>query len=102
MQFLPDHVYCFLPSLYADQGSVRVYDHMPKVVKEFLYCMEIKNVEIVNNCSGPHQERSKMKPLEGEENLSIPEDGQFQRMKRQNKRVKRGSGHFNPFHMTII
>ena len=51
--------------------------------------MEIKNVEIVNNCSGPHQETSDRKPLEDEANLSIPEDDQFQKIKKQKKKDKR-------------
>ena len=42
LEFLPDHVYCFLPSVRGDVGLVQVYHHMPDFVKEFLFCMEIK------------------------------------------------------------
>ena len=89
MQFLPDHVYCFLPSLLADQGDVRVYDYMPEVVKHFLYCMRINNVEIVNDCSGPPQEVSKTQPDDIKVKLSIPsiENGKFLKIER--KRDKR-------------
>ena len=44
LEFLPGHVYCFLPSLRGDVGSVRVYDHMPEFIKDFSLCMEIKEV----------------------------------------------------------
>jgi hypothetical protein len=44
LQFLPDHVYCFLPSLDADKGEVRVFEHPPKFLDDFLYSEEIKVV----------------------------------------------------------
>ena len=44
LEFLPDHVYCFLPSLLSDKGEVRVAEHIPEYVKDFLYCMEILQV----------------------------------------------------------
>ena len=48
IQFLPNHVYCFLPSLEADMGKVQIFDHMPEYVKEFLFCIEItQNIDTV-------------------------------------------------------
>jgi hypothetical protein len=48
IEFLPNHVYCFLPSIEVDVGKVRCYDHMPEYVKDFLFCMEItQNIEMV-------------------------------------------------------
>ena len=45
LQFLPDHVYCFLPSFDGNAGTVEVYGYMPEFVKDVLYCMEIKQVK---------------------------------------------------------
>ena len=42
IEFMPDHVYCFLPSSAADAGKVEVHRQMPDWVKGFLFCMEIK------------------------------------------------------------
>ena len=48
LEFLPNHVYCFLPSFEADVGKVQIFDHMPEYVKDFLFCMEIpQNIEMV-------------------------------------------------------
>ena len=44
IEFMPDHVYCFIPSFEIDKGEAFVYDHMPDLVKQFLYCQEIKTV----------------------------------------------------------
>ena len=43
MKFLPDHVYCFLPSLHAEEGSFRIYNHMPEVIKDFLFCIQVSH-----------------------------------------------------------
>ena len=42
IEFLPNHVYCFLPSFEADAGKVQIFDHMPEYVKDFMFCMEIR------------------------------------------------------------
>ena len=48
IEFLPDHVYCFLPSSTADAGKVEVHRQMPDWVKDFLFCMEIKvNIKVL-------------------------------------------------------
>ena len=41
LELLPDWVYCFVPSMEIDKGTVHVYDHMPEFVKDFDFCMEI-------------------------------------------------------------
>ena len=43
-------MYCFLPSYDRCKGEVRVYDHVPEYVKDFLYSIEIKvrEMEILN------------------------------------------------------
>ena len=43
LEFMPDHVYCFLPS-FENKGTVLVYDHMPEFIRNFFYCMEIQQV----------------------------------------------------------
>ena len=43
LEFLPDHVYCFLPSDFS-KGIVHVFDHVPDCVTDFLYSMEIDPV----------------------------------------------------------
>ena len=42
LEFLPGHVYCFLPSFDADNGEIRVFDDPPKFLDEFNYSEEIK------------------------------------------------------------
>ena len=46
LEFLPDHLYCFLPSYEVDVGKVKVYDFLPKQLADFLYSMEISEVRI--------------------------------------------------------
>ena len=47
IEFLPDHVYCFIPSMEINRGNVKIERAIPEFLKEFLYCMEIKKVEII-------------------------------------------------------
>jgi hypothetical protein len=44
LRFLPDHMYCFLPSFNLEEGQIQVYDYIPEFLKDFLYCMEIDQV----------------------------------------------------------
>ena len=46
IEFLPNHLYCFLPSYEVDVGKVKVYDFLPKQLADFLYSMEISEVRI--------------------------------------------------------
>ena len=41
VEFLPNHVYCFLPSYEGNRGTVQVHASMPDFVKEFLFCMQV-------------------------------------------------------------
>ena len=45
LRFLPNHLYCFLPSLDSDKGHVKVFDYIPEYLKDFQFCMEIDQVE---------------------------------------------------------
>ena len=45
MEYLADHMYCFLPSYDSDKGKVQVYEYIPEFVKEFLFCMTIEKVK---------------------------------------------------------
>ena len=45
VELLPDHVYCLIPSFDIHKGIVKIYDVMPDFLKDFLYCMEIKQVK---------------------------------------------------------
>ena len=42
----PGYSYCFLPSLNADKGEARAYDHVPSCVKDFSHHIEIEDVSI--------------------------------------------------------
>ena len=55
-------MYCFLPSLHAEKGSVRIYNYMPEVVKDFLYCININHIKVF---AGPcDMEETFSKPIE--------------------------------------
>ena len=41
-----DARYCFLPSLDAEKGEARAYDHVPSFVKDFSHHSEIEDVSI--------------------------------------------------------
>ena len=41
LEFLPNHVYCFLPSYEGNRGTVQVHTSMPDYLKEFLFCMQV-------------------------------------------------------------
>ena len=45
LQFLPNHMYCFLPSYEVDKGKVKVYAYIPRQLADFLYCMKVEKVE---------------------------------------------------------
>ena len=40
----PGYSYCFIPSLEADKGEARAYDHVPAFVKDFSHHIEIEEV----------------------------------------------------------
>ena len=42
-----DARYCFLPSLDAEKGEARAYDHVPSFVKDFSHNIEIEDVSIL-------------------------------------------------------
>ena len=44
IRFLPNHVYCFVPSDNKGDGILRKFKSMPEVAKQFKYCMEIQPV----------------------------------------------------------
>ena len=45
MEFLPDHIYYFLPSLYAEKGESRVYSYTPQFLAHFDFCTEIPSIK---------------------------------------------------------
>ena len=42
LEFLPDHVYCFLPSIDADKGEIQVHEHRPMLLDDFRFHEEIQ------------------------------------------------------------
>ena len=44
LEFLPNHMYCFLPSYEAEKGQVKVYGYIPRQLADFLYCMKVEKV----------------------------------------------------------
>ena len=44
LRFLPDHVYCFLPLFEIDKGEIHIFKSMPDFLRDFFFCMEIKDV----------------------------------------------------------
>ena len=44
LESMPGHVYCFIPSFNVNKGTAVVYNYMPEFLKDFKYCMEIKQV----------------------------------------------------------
>jgi len=46
IEFLPDHVYCFLPSTMPSTGKVRRYTSMPLFIQKFQYAHEITEVRV--------------------------------------------------------
>ena len=47
LTFLPDHIYCFLPSYAQDKGEVKVLDFLPEwLVEDFLFCKELDLTEV--------------------------------------------------------
>ena len=51
IEFLPDHVYCFVPSMEINAGNVIIQNTMPEFLKDFLFCKEIKKVILIQNFS---------------------------------------------------
>ena len=44
LEYLPGYMYCFLPSLNADEGTVQAYNYVPDFLLDFLYYAEIQKV----------------------------------------------------------
>ena len=44
IEFLPNHVYCFTPSMEINAGHALVGKTMPEFLKNFSFCQEIKEV----------------------------------------------------------
>ena len=42
--FLPNHMYCFLPSGANQHGSLQVVDHIPSFLKLFKFLLEVDKV----------------------------------------------------------
>ena len=42
--FLPNYMYCFLPSDANHHGSLRVVDHIPSFLKSFKFLLEVDKV----------------------------------------------------------
>ena len=47
LEFLPNHMYCFLPSYEVDVGKAKVYECIPGQLVDFQFCMEIEKVKII-------------------------------------------------------
>ena len=45
LEYLPGHMYCFLPSLEAENGTVKVYSYFPDIVRGFLFSVPIENIQ---------------------------------------------------------
>ena len=48
VEFLPDHVYCFTPSIEINKGEPLMFATMPDFLKDFLFSVEIKQVKLLN------------------------------------------------------
>ena len=46
VEFLPDHVYCFTPSMEINKGEPLMFTAMPDFLKDFLYSVEIQQVQL--------------------------------------------------------
>ena len=49
VEYLPDSIYCLLPSTEINQGSVTMYSSRPDFLDKYAYCLEINKLSI--NCS---------------------------------------------------
>ena len=47
VEFLPNHVYCFTPSMERNKGEPLMCTAMPEFLKEFLFSVEIKQVKVI-------------------------------------------------------
>ena len=45
LSFLPNHMYCFLPSSDLAEVVIEVLEYIPEYLKDFQFCMEIDQVE---------------------------------------------------------
>ena len=70
LEYLPDHLYCFLPSFEADKGKVEVYDYMPTFVKDFLFSIQIEQVR-KRKSNGNFQNKFKLKVSKLPPELSV-------------------------------
>ena len=43
VEFIPDSIYCLLPSAEREQGKVTVYKNRPQFLDQYSYCLEINN-----------------------------------------------------------
>ena len=49
VEFLPDHVYCFTPSMEINKGEPLMCTEMPDFLKNFLFSFDIQQVENNSN-----------------------------------------------------
>ena len=48
LEYLPNHAYCFLPSLTSNYGSGKMLKRMPAYIKDMLYGSKIEKVRILD------------------------------------------------------
>ena len=54
VEFLENHVYCLLPSIGSNIGSVRIYSQMPDFIKELSFHLFLGKVNLnQDNCLKP-------------------------------------------------
>ena len=86
LQFLPDHVYCFLPSFEIDKGQVEIHDHIPDFVKDFYFCMEIEQVEKANPGSPKNESYLEKDSITSREQKEIGRVDKGSQIERQSNR----------------
>ena len=62
LRFLPDHVYCFLPSFDIDKGEVEAHQGLPYFLKNFLYSMEILKTKFIPATETSKKNQNKTEP----------------------------------------
>ena len=45
LKFLPNHVYCFLPSFEVDNGEIHMCNQMPDYIKDYYFSIQINQVK---------------------------------------------------------
>lgn len=53
LRFLPNQMYCFLPSFDEDKGHIEVLDYIPEYLKDFQFCIEIEQVYLLHTLMPP-------------------------------------------------